>query len=415
MQRKDVTLRLNKILWEKALKKIETDFGRKYCQTDCALIILLLALYKKKNKLRSNDNIFLAIDSPDDLSPQNYVKKTISIYGTLLDKLKEVYPSCTNSKVFELALADYIYLPVNFYTDCISPLYSIVGSKNVTMQKATANAVLKMKLDSSNMTLIDACCATGSLFLGLKTSAWKQVVLNDMNPLRTNFLNVIKSEPLKLIKKLLNADLSFIKDSESKNKELHIFKNATDVYQEKRCHYTKVDCDIENAYNMFLRQCIDKAMIEDSSRIFERILRFLPAHLKLKNATITQTDCLTYLANDYPKIVLLDVPYIGSEKECAVKGYHYDSFHTKVSEFLMNANYPFIYFCRSTAPKSDTSKSVEEKETIMKMKLGNFFYNKIHYYFEKVHLSQDTELMISNRNYNRHSQFQWTDLNQNLL
>lgn len=109
MQRKDVTLRLNKILWEKALKKIETDFGKKYCQTDCALIVLLLSLYKRKNKQRHPDNLYLATDSPNDLDPNKYVTKTISIYGELLDKLKEMHPSCTNSQVFEFALADYIY------------------------------------------------------------------------------------------------------------------------------------------------------------------------------------------------------------------------------------------------------------------------------------------------------------------
>lgn len=414
MQRKDVTLRLNKILWEKALKKIETDFGKKYCQTDCALIVLLLSLYKRKNKQRHPDNLYLATDSPNDLDPNKYVTKTISIYGELLDKLKEMHPSCTNSQVFEFALADYIYLAGNFYTDCISPLYSIIGSKNHTMQKATDEAVSKMQLDSSNMVLIDACCATGALFFGLKMAEWKKVILNDLNPLRTNFLNVIKFKPLKLIKKILDADLTFIQQPDSKNFSLREMKATTNSYQEKRKNYNKIDCNVDMAYQTFLQQCIDKAMIERADKIFDRLLRFLPAHLKLQNATIAQGDCLTYLKNDSPKLVLLDVPYIGSEKECAVKGYHYTPFHKKVADFLTNADYPFIYYCRSSAPKSDNSKPTDEKEKIIKMKLGQYFFNR-GFYFEKIPLDKDTELLISNQKYDLSKHFQWTNFNQNLL
>lgn len=49
----------------------------------------------------------------------------------------------------------------------------------------------------------------------------------------------------------------------------------------------------------------------------------------------------------------------------------------------------------------------------MKMKLGQYFLNK-GYYFQKVHLENDTELMISNVLYSE-SQFQWNDFSQNLL
>lgn len=414
MRRTDVTLNINKILWEKALKKIETDFGKKYCQTDSALIIMLLALYKKKDKLRSEDNILLIVDSPDNFNKEYYKTQTICIYGELLDRLKEIHPSCTNSQIFELALADYLYLPLNFYTDCISPLYSIVGSKNFVMQKATADAVLKMQLDPTNMALVDGCCATGSLFFGLKTAEWEKVILNDLNPLRTNFLNVIKLKPLKMIKKILDSDLTFIEQPECKNLSLREMKAATNSYQEKRKKYKKVDCNIDIAYQMLLRQCIDKAMIERADKIFERLLRFLPAHLKLKNSIITQADCLTYLRNDFPKLVLLDVPYMGSEKECAIDGYQYAPFHRKVADSLMNADFPFLYFCRSSAPKSDTSKPAAEKEKIMKMKLGQLFFDK-GFYFQKVHLNDDTELLISNQNYDIDKQFQWTDFHQNLL
>lgn len=69
-----------------AQKKIEKDFGRKYSQTDCALIISLLALYKKYNKMHSINNLFdipfYSENIPDDcvyLKPENQIKKT-SVY-----------------------------------------------------------------------------------------------------------------------------------------------------------------------------------------------------------------------------------------------------------------------------------------------------------------------------------------------
>lgn len=65
-----------------AQKKIEKDFGRKYSQTDCALIISLLALYKKYNKMHSINNLFdipfYSENIPDDcdyLKPENQIKK----------------------------------------------------------------------------------------------------------------------------------------------------------------------------------------------------------------------------------------------------------------------------------------------------------------------------------------------------
>ncbi len=331
-----------------------------------------------------------------------------------MENLKDVYKKLSYSQIVERAIVDYLHLPLNFYTDCISPLYTIVGSKNYTMQKATAKAVDNMLLSHKDMVLIDACCATGSLFFGLKTYEWKKVILNDMSALRTNFLNVLKSEPLKLIKMLLETDFAFIEQSETKNKELHNFKDNTDEYEQKRMNYKKVDCNIQIAYQMFLKQCIDKAQIEGSDKIFSRILKFLPAHLKLQNATITKADCLTYLKNDTSKLVLLDVPYIGSEKECAIKGYRYEPFHGKVANLLQQAEYPFIYYCRSSAPKSDTIKSTEDKLKIMKMKLGVYFMDK-NFYFQKIHLKEDTELLISNQEYDGETQFQWTDFEQDLL
>lgn len=298
MRKRDIKIQINEILWEKALEKIETDFGKKYCKTNSLLIIMLLALYKRKCKLRTTDNLYLAVNHPDQLAPSAYKSMTIAVYDGLLDMLQEQHSDFTYNQLIASAIADYLVLPMTFYTDYISPLYTIIGSKNHTMQVATADAMNTMKIPHESFTLIDGCCATGSLFFGLKTYPWKSVILNDLNPLRSNFLNVIKTEPLKLIKRILEADLSFIEQSKTKNPILSAYMKTINDYAEKRANYHKVDCNIDITYKMFITQCIDKAMIERAGKITERIFRFLPAHLKLQNAIITQQDYLGYLKND---------------------------------------------------------------------------------------------------------------------
>ena len=371
-------------------------------------------MYKRKSRLRTSDNLYQVLQHPNQLETSAYTVRTIAVYDGLLKMLHEQHPSKTYSPLIEAAIADYLVLPMTFYTDCISPLYTIVGSKNYKMQKATANAVDAMNLPHESLTLIDGCCATGSLFFGLKNYPWKSVVLNDLNPLRTNFLNVIKSEPLKLIKKILEADLSFIEQAKTKNPVLSAYKKETTCYAEKRARYKRVDSNVEIAYQMFILQCIDKAMIEKARKIMERVFRFLPAHLKLQNTVITQQDCLKYLNNDdTKKLVLLDVPYIGSENTCSVAGYKYQPFHMKVADYLQNAKYPFLYYCRSTPPKSDYIFNKADAEHIMKMKLGQYFMNQ-GYYFQKIHLDKDTELIVSNCQYNTETQFQWKDIDEHI-
>lgn len=156
-------------------------------------------------------------------------------------------------------------------------------------------------------------------------------------------------------------------------------------------------------------------MIERSGKIMERVFRFLPAHLKSQNVVITQQDCLSYLKNDDTnKLVLLDVPYIGSEHTCSIVGYKYQPFHKKVADFLQNAEYPFLYYCRSTPPKSDSIFNRADAEHIMKVKLALYFMNK-GYYFQKVPLKENTELMISNRQYDANTQFQWTSMERKII
>ena len=93
--------------------------------------------------------------------------------------------------------------------------------------------------------------------------------------------------------------------------------------------------------------------------------------------------------------------------------YKYQPFHQKVTEYLQNAEYPFLYYCRSTPPKSDNTFNREDAKHIMKMKLGQYFMNK-GYYFQKVRLDNDTELLISNRQYNAEAQCLWTDMAENI-
>ena len=114
------------------------------------------------------------------------------------------------------------------------------------------------------------------------------------------------------------------------------------------------------------------------------------------------------------KLILLDVPYIGSEHTCAVTGYKYQPFHQKVADFLQSSAHLFLYYCRSTPPKSDNTFNREDAEHIMKMKLGQYFMNK-GYYFQKVHLNEYAELMVSNRQYDADTQFQWTSFKYNII
>ena len=95
MIRKDIKIKINTFLWEMARKKIESDFGKKYSQTDCILIIMLLALYKKKSNLRSTDNLYLAIQHPLQLQSSASKSMTIAVYDGLLDMLQELHPTFT--------------------------------------------------------------------------------------------------------------------------------------------------------------------------------------------------------------------------------------------------------------------------------------------------------------------------------
>ncbi len=411
---KEIKVSLNKIHLERANLKIKELFKNNYTDNDKLLIMTLLYLYKHQHKDINYDIRYLACEHPDELNRKNYITKKYYINEKLLPLLRTKNSYTSQSVVVECIIASFIATPTSEYSSNIPPLYTIVGSKNTIMQKETASAVDAMNLSHESMTLVDGCCATCSLFFGINTYPWKEVILNDLNPLRTNFLNVIKKNPLTLIKKILNTELANFEQSSERTNNLRIFRDSTDKYVTTRRNYRKVDCNVDIAYEMFLLQCLSKKYPDNLDKILNRVFRFLPAHLKLQNAIITQEDCLSYLKNDnVNKLILLDVPYIGSEHTCAVKGYKYKPFHEKVADCLQNAKYPFLYYCRSTPPKSDTTFFREQGEHIMKMKLAQHFMDK-GFYFKKVHLTEDTELMISNLLYDKKAQFQWTEFEENI-
>lgn len=411
MIRKDIKITISRILWEKAFKKAKSEFEfiAVHSKTDFLNIILLLGLYKSNAKERA-DNHYMAI-SIEDMQSDTQITFTTEVIKELLDAFKNKHSNMSYSELIENALADYIVLPTDFYTNKISPVYTIVGSKNSTMQKATISVVESMKLNHVQMTLVDACCATGSLYFGLNNYNWKSIILNDLNPLRTNMLNAIKQNPLKLIKSIMSTPVftnqgelsDYMKSAQAYTKE----------YEAKRTHYHKMDCNIEIATATFIIQCISKQYPEDADCILNRIARIIPASIKLQNAIITQEDCLKYLDDDENKLVLLDVPYIGSEYTCSVDGYNYSKFHKKIANKLLNADYPFLYYCRSTPPKANNPHNKQDATYIQKMKLATHFFNK-GFYFEKIYLKEDTELIISNRQYSD-NQFQWTNAEQTII
>lgn len=411
---KEIKVSINKIHLERANLKIKELLKHNYTDNDNMLIMTLLYLYKYQSKPINYDVVYLACKHPDELNRSNYITKKYYINEKVLSLLKAKNPHTRLKDIVEYIIASFIATPTSEYTSNIPPLYTIVGSKNTMMQKETASAVDAMNLSHESMTLVDGCCATGSLFFGINTYPWKEVILNDLNPLRTNFLNVIKKNPLTLIKKILNTELANFEQSSERTNNLRIFRNSTDKYVTTRRNYRKVDCNVDIAYEMFLLQCLSKKYPDNLDKIPNRVFRFLPAHLKLQNAIITQEDCLKYLKNDdTKKFVILDVPYIGSEFTCAINGYKYKPFHEKVANYLQNAQYPFLYYCRSTPPKSDNIFTSEQGEHIMRIKLAQHFMDK-GFYFKKIHLEEDTELMISNHLYDKVAQFQWSEIKENI-
>lgn len=86
----------------------------------------------------------------------------------------------------------------------------------------------------------------------------------------------------------------------------------------------------------------------------------------------------------------------------------------KVTDYLLNTKYSFLYYCRSNPLKLDNIFNKADAEHNMKIKLAQHFMNK-GYYFQKVRLNKDTELMVSNCQYDTEIQFRWMDIEENII
>ena len=164
---------VNKVLLDRANSKIKKIFKRNYTDNDQLLIMILLYLYKHHSKPLNDDVVYLACEHPDELKRSNYITKKYYINEKVFSLLKAKNPHTRLSVVVECIIASFIVTPTSEYTSNIPPLYTIVGSKNTIMQKETASAVDAMNLSHKSMTLVDGCCATGSLFFGINTYPWK--------------------------------------------------------------------------------------------------------------------------------------------------------------------------------------------------------------------------------------------------
>ena len=431
MNFKDMKLTLNKTLLHEALKKAEKEFKLKKCKKTILIhIVLLLALGKKYKCTDVLYAISSALNDPSQNINYNHENRTIRISGYLLAKLEEKWEHCAKSAsdIVNIALALYVQTPLETYTSNIAPLYTIVGSKNIKMQCADDDAVSRMGLQYSDTILIDACCATGALFWGLSSYPWKGVILNDLDPERTNFLNVLLRKPFQLINKVIEEGIDHSEYPNQRRENLAKYRNAIKLFKDTSPK-NKPACDVTIATYTFLLQCLNKKGMEDAEKIFSRIARFLPAHLKLLNSNvkITMVDAADYLKPllkininhqkltiGSNRLVLFDPPYICSEKTCNINGFNYPEFHDKAGRYLMKADYPFLYHCRSSAPKSSDDFSKDKWENILKNKLGEYFFGK-KFYLERIRLKEDTELIISKTLYNSRTQFIWNNVHQNIL
>ena len=61
--------------------------------------------------------------------------------------------------------------------------------------------------------------------------------------------------------------------------------------------------------------------------------------------------------------------------------------------YLHNAQYPFLYYCRITLPKSDKALSPKDAEYVMKMKL-EYYFSDLNCSRHAVTLKKDTELIF---------------------
>ncbi len=325
------------------------------------------------------------------------------------------------SKFVELAIVDFLEKSCVDYANMAKPLYSFAGSKTLPMAKAHKHATNAISLNP-HTELIEVCVGSGALFFATDTTNFTSCTVNDLTPSRVNFLSVVQVKPLELIYKLLDLSSNFkYFTPEEKTKLKTSSKSIVDAYDKKQRKYKKIKIDVDVAYALLVYETFNTPRPFDSS-ILKKITNFpfniLPMYFKLKDVAITKLDARHYLSNSNTnKFVCLDVPYITSTPATysGIKDFDYVTFHSEVSKALEVANYPFLYYCRSTSSqKINSLVGTENGLDIMSKCLKPYFFNK-GFFFDLVplevgngteHEHVEMEVMISNRKYND-TQFQW--------
>lgn len=465
--KRDVTVTIKDAIWMQARNKLQQLFQKKLKETEILEVTILLTMFllekdAKKHKEQAGgatekivnkaEDVRNSLLNPSDVS-EDALPFTIAVYSELLESLVENWKKQISSKklknsirrndIIEYALAIVATTDTIEYLVPLQALYTFTGYKNPEMQAATASAVSAMNLPTQDLTLVEVCCGSAALTLGLEHSEWKQIVLNDLDPLKTNFINVLIHEPIKLVDTILGIGITYKSKYTQDKTKIESFVKEIDAFAKRRKKYHQVACDIEIAAKFFLCACTknnfrNRYLAKET--ILKRLLCFLPAAFKLweSNTVVTQEDAMIFLENNCTiniprgdalhlntqRFIISDTPYPCSEEYSGLEGYNYEKFHGKVANRLIHAEYPFLYFCRSTATKSD-SRPIDIKNHAMKLFLARLFFDKGLLY-DKVRLSwgckqkedgstteSAPELIISNRHYSD-NQFIWNSDSQDL-
>ncbi len=421
---KQFNINVNLDLYEKAFIKFRGAFTHS-TDTDNnfvnSILFLFLNTNSSKKQLESFNIQEIALTNHKKLKSTKKIK--IRLHNIVISEINKhnknqaipISESAIVNKIVQLSIVDFLNKDIVEYTHNLKPIYSFTGYKNAKMRKETAKAIENMPINHNILDLIDVCCGSGGLSFSCNTN-FNSNILNDLTPHKVNLLNVLKTNPDKLIKELFKEfeKTNYLK-SESIKKD---YDKRINSYDKKYKNRSKCTINIDVAIAVLIGQYLDKPD-PDIDKISNLIFQILPIHLKLKDATITKLDCRTYLSNDNTnKLVILDTPYIGSEYYTGIDDFDYKKFHKDVSQRLFEAEYHWLYFCRITPPSKikkylrdvDRFDPIADGIDVMSKLLMPHFFNK-GYYFNLVYLKfpnnrYEIEVMISNVKYSN-TQFEW--------
>ncbi len=299
-----------------------------------------------------------------------------------------------------------------------------------------AKAIDAMPVDQKDTEFYEVTGGGGKLYLATDTSNFISCTFNDYTPSIATYFYVVQNYPFKLIEMLLDKLVDFESWSDEQKRELKITcQNQVDDYdydydydeKSKKIKatarlkkYKKVKADIDIAFSVLIYMQFNSEY-PTVHEIPYLAYRILPLHLRFpKNVTITMRDAITFLENDKKnKLVVLDLPYFGSWYNSGITNFDYKTFHIKVATYLENAEYPWIYYCRST-PSSEMLKAFngdyDRALNAMFNMLYEHFYRK-GYFFSLVCLpiknKVEVEVIITNRllcdKKYTNKQFQWEE------